>query len=374
MDATIAATRGRPLRQRLHLWLRHLHLWLTAAAAVPLLVLSLSGAVLVFGHEIDKALEPAIWRVEPRGEPLAVDAVIDHVRRQVPSVRVWSIGQGREPGDAWVLWLAAGAGVVTVDPYTGTVLRHYNPQGTVNGVVTALHRWLLVDGPARSWVRHAVSAASLVLIIQVVLGVWMWWIPARRWRNATPDFSRGARLAVFRLHQCAGLVTAALMVLVAFTGMSLYWITPTRAVVEAVAGSAVTMPPKPDHTGLAPLAGLDRALAVARLTVPDGRLLHFRVPQKPGEPLIAAFATADTATPTHVVVGEEPPTVVERRDGRSVSGASWFWDIRYRLHIGDFAGTGALGTAVRAVWVVVALMPAAFVISGLWLWVKRRAP
>lgn len=372
MDTTLAAGRRTPSRARLYGWLRSLHLWLTALTAVPLLVLSLSGAFLVYGHEIQKALEPEVWRVEPRGERLPVATLLARVREQAPDVRVWSMGTGEGAGDAWVLWLADGAGVINLDPYTGTVLRRYHPHGTVNGVVTALHRWLLVDGPARPWVRHAVSAASLVLMVQVVLGVWLWWLPARRWRNATPDFSRGARLAVFRLHQCAGLATAVLMLVVAFTGISLWWIAPTRALVETATGTAVGKPIRPDAVAHAPVPDLDRALAVARVAVPDGRLMHFRVPQKAGEPLMATFGTPGTSTPSQILVGGEPPAVLSIRDGREASAATWFWEIRYRLHMGDFAGDGVVGGLVRALWVALALMPAAFVISGLWLWMKRR--
>ena len=46
--------------------------------------------------------------------------------------------------------------------------------------------------------------------------------------------------------------------------------------------------------------------------------------------------------------------------------------VSYRLHMGDFAGDGVVGGLVRVLWVALALMPAAFVISGLWLWMKRR--
>src|SRR3546814_17896844 len=41
--------------------------------------------------------------------------------------------------------------------------------------------------------------------------------------------------------------------------------------------------------------------------------------------------------------------------------------MRYPLHVGEFAGP-----LVRALWVAVALMPAAFVITGLWLYGNRR--
>jgi len=364
--------RSRPFRSRLYGWLRLIHLWFTLPAAVPLLVLSLSGAFLVYGHEIEKALAPEIWTLRPQGPRQSFDALLDRVRAQAPDVRVWSIAPGRRPEDAWVLWLADGAGVINLDPYTGDVLARYRPHSTVNGIVTALHRWLLVDGPARPWVRHAVSGTALLLMAQVVTGLWMWGLPARRWRNATPDFSHGPRLAVLRLHQFSGLVTAALLLLVAFTGISLYWIAPTRTLVEAVAGNRIAQALPTDRPGLAPIADLEGAVTLAVSAMPDARLLYVKVPSRPGEPALVTVRTPNSMVPSQLLVGSDPATILEVRDGSKASSATWFWEIRYRLHIGDFAGDGFGGIVVRGLWFLLALMPAFFAATGLWLWLKRR--
>lgn len=54
-------------------------------------------------------------------------------------------------------------------------------------------------------------------------------------------------------------------------------------------------------------------------------------------------------------------------DGREITAATWIWHMRYMLHVSDFAGP-----LVRALWVLVALAPAGFVISGLWLHLGRQ--
>ena len=51
----------------------------------------------------------------------------------------------------------------------------------------------------------------------------------------------------------------------------------------------------------------------------------------------------------------------------AATAATWIWQMRYPLHVGEFAGP-----VVRMLWVLVALMPAAFVISGFWLYGSRR--
>ncbi|HYD64384.1 PepSY-associated TM helix domain-containing protein [Azospirillum sp.] len=360
-----------PFKARLFHGLRRLHRWLTYLMAAPLLVLSLSGALLVFGHEIEGALAPHVWHVEPRGEPLSHRTLLERVRQQKPDIAVWSISAGETPADAWTLWLAGGAGVMTLDPYTGAILSQHHPHGTVRGTLVALHRWLLVDGSARPWARHLVSAVALAMMVQVLVGLWLWSLPPRPWRNAVPDFSRSARLAVSRLHQATGLATAALLLMVAFTGMAMYWTTPTRALVEAVTASRVPANPEPAAHAPAPVADLDAAVAAARAALPHGRARHVRIPAKPDHPAVVSFDTPGTLVPSHAIVGGTPPRVLALQDGREASAAGWFWAAHHHLHMGDFAG-GALGTAVRAVWVLLALIPAAFVASGLWLHARRR--
>ena len=47
----------------LYRWLRRIHLALFMVSALPLLMLSLTGALLVYGPELQEAIEPEIWVV-----------------------------------------------------------------------------------------------------------------------------------------------------------------------------------------------------------------------------------------------------------------------------------------------------------------------
>lgn len=344
--------------------LRRVHLWLTVATAGPLLVLSLTGAFLVYGEAIQSLVDGAPAPAGPGG--LTFGRAFERLAEQAPGISPWSIAPGRAPGEPWSVWLAKGAGVARLDATTGDLIARHDPHATLHGTVVALHRWLLVDGPARGWVRHAISATTLVLIVQVALGLWLWWLPPTRWRNLRPDLRRPARSIVLRLHQLAGVVTAPLLVVIAFTGISMHWTVPTRALVEVVAGDVVMADASGDHAGLPSLTDLDAAVRLAADAVPGGVVRWMRVPRWPGDPAQVGIETSDTTTPSRVTVGGAPPRVLAVRDGRRASGATWFWELRYRLHMGELAG-GAL----RPLWLVLSLTPAAFVVSGLWLWLRR---
>ncbi|MEX0759391.1 MAG: PepSY domain-containing protein [Tistlia sp.] len=63
-----------------------------------------------------------------------------------------------------------------------------------------------------------------------------------------------------------------------------------------------------------------------------------------------------------------PAAPAGQRDRRRPERGDRVLAPRYPIHIGDFAGP-----VVRALWVIVALLPAAFVVSGLWLHLDRRS-
>lgn len=351
-------------------WLRTLHLWLSLATALPLLLLSLTGALLVYGHELQSLVEPEIWTVEvpDQGQPLSFGKLLERVAEQRRDVRVWSVGLGESPEQAWTLWLAEGAGVINLDPYTGRVVDHYRQVDSPYGMVVAFHRrWLTDDRRVTPWVRHFISAVTLALILQMLVGLGLWLLPTKRLARLKIDFRRSPRAVVLRLHQLSGVFTAVILAVVAFTGMSLYWHGPTRQVVEWATGQEIAEPAEPSTQGLAPIRDLDAAIALGLKAFPEAELKHFRVPGEAGQPLVMGLKPHDAMAVNRVWIGDHPPRILASEAGMEQSAATWFWRSRYNIHIGDFAGP-----LVRALWVVVALLPAAFVVSGLWLYLDRR--
>ncbi len=351
--------------------IRILHLWLTLAAGLPLLVLSVTGLLLVFGPEIDLALEADVRLVDPPvragggpAEPQSFTALLSAVAAQAPEVRPWSMGIGETPDRAWSVWLGNGAGYLLLDPYRALVLDHQGAKESFYGTVTAIHRWWLVQGPARPWVRHLISAAALVLFLQVLVGLWLYLLPPKRLRRLA---IRRGRLAVLRLHQLTGLLTGLVLLVIAFTGMAIHWHKEMQQVVEWIGGPIRQVEP-PDFAGLAGVPDIDAAIRLGREVMPAARLLHFRVPQKPGEPVSMAVRHDSLEVPSRIWVGDDPPRVLFVDDRRDVTTAEWLWHFRYHIHYGDFAGTW-----LRVIWLFMALLPSAFIGTGIWLYLRRRA-
>lgn len=351
-------------------YLRRVHLILSLGAALPLLLLSLTGVLLVYGHELQDWVSPEHWEAKaptPDAKPLPYSELLARIATEKPDVRVWSFGIGREPDRAWTLWLADNKGILNIDPYSGEILDHYRNDESPYGFVVALHRrWLTSDPVITPGIRHFISFVSLVMIAQVLVGLALWLVPAKRMARLKVDFSRRARTVVLRLHQTTGVATAVILITLAFTGMSLYWHDPIEAVVEAVTSQEIRKRTEPDMTNVADIRDIDAAVMIGKTAFPDRKLLHFRAPQ-PGKPLSLGFGGDDNIRTHQVWVGDHPPRVLAVDRADDLDAANWFWRARYWIHTGDFAGP-----VVRALWLIVALLPGAYVVSGIWLFIQRR--
>ncbi|MEQ8585281.1 MAG: PepSY-associated TM helix domain-containing protein [Thalassobaculaceae bacterium] len=353
--------------------LRRLHLWVSLTAAVPLLVLSLTGALLVYAPELQRALDGEARNRGPVDVLLSPTALVDRVAEQRPDLDIWSISVARD--DLWTAWLSGGAGVLHLDPASGDILDHFQPKDRFEGWLTALHRRYLVDGPAASWVRHGVSAVALLMIVQFAIGLWLWLKPPTPFRRLPVSFRQSARFGILRLHQATGIASFLILTAVALTGMAMYWHAPMRAALEWVTASTVEEARPPKIDGLAPLRDLDTAVATARAAVPGATLNHFRLPRHPGDAVVVGLMPegGGEGQATRVWVGDDPARVLYTYAAHEANLATTIWHMRYVIHVGKFGKGTSWGPLVRALWVPMALLPAAFVISGLWLyWGRRR--
>lgn len=178
-----------------------------------------------------------------------------------------------------------------------------------------------------------------------------------------------------RLHLAVSLAVAVPLLVLSLTGaLPVYapeiqrLVSPTGWSVP-MAGETLSRVERPEPApfeGLRPIADLGEALSLAMAEAPEAELRTIRPPDTPGAPLIATLFAPDQTAPTRIWFGDDPARVLFVRDGREITATTWIWHMRYMLHVSDFAGP-----LVRTLWVLMALAPAGFVISGLWLHLGR---
>lgn len=346
-------------------WLRTVHLWMTLILGLPIVVVCVTGAILVGVHQYQRLFDPAGERIAAAGAPLSHGRILARIAAQRPDIKVWGLMAADRPDMPWTAWLAGGGGVLKLDPYNGDILRQFRPRQTFEGWVAALHRRWLVDGGWSRTARAAVSAATLALMIQVVLGLWIWLARPGRLRRLAVAPGQPTRVLILRLHNLAGVITAGFILLICFTGIAMFWHESARTVIETLTGSRIADDELPPFDTLAPIADLDGAITLGAAALPEARLRGVRPPARPGQPAILNFDVPGQATVAHVWVGDAPPRVLAVHDGRGLNAATRFWRMRGRLHAGDF------GLATSLIWMLMSLMPVGFIGTGLWLYWRR---
>ncbi len=352
------------------LWLRRAHLVMAIVVGAFIICLSLTGALLIYAKDIQYLTQPQLWRVEPQSKPLGVEQIVTSVE-STTAEKVSLFMPEQQPDLAWQLKLSSGD-YVSVNPYSGKILHRYEYYSTLYGYTMALHRWLLFEDadnkkPLRDWV----SICALVLIIELVLGFYLWVKPKNRLKRLVIKPKAKLRILLYQLHTVLGVYLLLPILLIAFSGMAFNWKPQTKAVVEWLSFDEVEARPKPptiavNFHGLP--YDLNSATTRAKTTFPDSQLFRIYMPDKASDSIAFRVQNpGESHAYSWVWVNPYNSEVVAQYDASKAGVATQVWNFKYKFHIGDFAGP-----IVQFVWLILALAPTFFTVSGLYFWLQRH--
>ena len=347
-----------------------LHRWVGLLAGVLLAVIGLTGSALVFRAEIDRALNPRLLVVEPRGTARPLGDLVAAASAAFPDDvprRVRFAQRADAPVEVW-MGLKPDR-FVYVDPYTARVLGARRPTEFLTGWLFEVHAHLLAGETG----HLVVGIGALILVGLAISGLWVWWPGRRKVRTAlTVARDRGRRRLVFDLHRAGGFYVAGFLLLSGVTGASLVFHERFEAALNGAFRSApIPPPPTAASSPALPRLPLDSALAVAERVAPGGYVSYVYVPAGPADPTVVR-----KRLPGELHQNGKTFVYVDPRDGRVlglVSGpaaptGARVYSALYPLHTGV---TGGLPT--RLLLVLVGLTPAALFVSGVLMW-RARAP
>ena len=353
-------------------WL-FLHRWLGIVLGAYFLIIGVTGSLLVFGREIDRALNPGLLTLPKQGEyrPLSAvvqafrsrypDAPMTYVNYPVPPDGVFNIRSG--PNQASQLY-------AYVNPYTGEIIGDRTRIGSLYGFLCYLHFYLLFG--QTGWTLNGYGALLVTMLILV--GVWLWWPRPRAgvWKGRfLVRSTAGKSRLLFDLHNAAGVYPILFSLIFTVTAIFFAFPDPSRRVLDAMFGSSPNpvfdLRPAP---GAAPLP-LDQLVAAADAAI-EGRILRVSFPQRRSDPLLVRKEWDDwNQTRNHAMVAVDPYTghILEVYDSRRHESAGRLilqW--AYPLHFGLWGGL-----ATRVLYVFLGLLPVVSFATGFWRWRLRKA-
>ena len=218
--------------------LLYLHLWIGLAAALFLIVVSISGAVIAFEPELNRAFHPELTRVTPTSKALDWDTLRARVEAQTPKWKVIRFYFPERPDLSTYLRLRNASTHkirhIYANQYTGEVLGSTEDGSDWILKVHDLH----VNFLSGKIGNQVVTWSTGALLLLSVTGIVLWW-PRRVFRFHRS--SAGVRLNR-DLHLSLGFWSAVAMFGFAVTGLSLHYQTGKLLDLLNTPRNAVAMP------------------------------------------------------------------------------------------------------------------------------------
>lgn len=346
-----------------------LHGYIGIIAGILLVVIGVTGSLLVFSHEINHLVHPQLLQVAPQVEPVSPQQVVDIAQAFQPSLKPHRITMPRSPNEAYTVMMLSPNDEYTdiyVNPYGGAVLGSLPWKQTVGGWLIDLHVHLF----AGDWGMNLVGICGGVFLVMGITGLLLWngWKQLRfgfkiRWQAPW-------QLVNYDLHKAIGVLSVALLSLIAITGMAMvFW-----ASFETAVYSLTRSPKPPEFTSkiipnAAPM-GINELLQKAETALPEGKVFKFFPAKTPD-----ATFNIWMEVPHEYEFNKNPYLRLDQYSGEVLHISGWKNDslgdrllsAPYVLHVGNYGGL-----FTRILYFLIGLAPLVLLITGFVLWNRRR--
>lgn len=367
MAASPATLHTSPLRRVLFA----VHLWTGVVVGLYLLVVSLSGAALVFRIDMQRALHPQLLLPQDggAGAQRPVAEVLRALQSRYPDSRISGVDAPSVNRPVYLAYVSDVSGFrsVLVDPVTAKILGELEDHVLIS-TLQRLHFNLLLGSSGR--IVNGVGA--LCLLVMCISGAVIWWRGRGRWHRGLRVRARSGFAQFNReLHSATGFWTIVLLLMWAITALNFVFPKQFRAVVNSVSPLSASARELSDvaHAGITEPTW-EALLAKAQQARPGEFVARVILPGKPDD-AFQVWMAREQPTPMGADVTE--PVHLDRYTGEliePVQQGSSAGDVIMRwtapLHVGHFAGNGA-----RIAWLILGLAPSVLFVTGLLSWWRR---
>lgn len=351
------------------------HKWSSIICTIFMLMLCVTGLPLIFHHEIDDLLHEEVKAAEvPAGTPLAsldkvIASVIANEPGHVPHFLIW------DPDNADVLLVSIGKTIeenpannrlARVGAHTAAFLDAPDMSGRFTSIMLKLHTDMFAGLPGKLFL----GLMGLLFCVAIVSGVVVYAPSMRKLKFGAYRTSRPRIVRWLDIHNLTGIVLVVWMLVVGFTGVINTWADLVLKLWQFGQLSEMTASYKnntlPEHP-----SSVDAAVRVAEGVTPGMK------------PAFVAFPGTFFSSKSHYAVfmrGNTPltsklvkPVLIDATTGAFTEGRDLPWYvvtllISQPLHFGDYGGL-----PLKIIWAVLDIITIVILVTGLYLWLRRRA-
>ncbi|HVI47452.1 MAG TPA: PepSY-associated TM helix domain-containing protein [Chitinophaga sp.] len=350
------------MKQYLRKQLFRIHRIIGLLVGALLLLLSTTGAILVFSEEIDHSLHSNIYHITPGTQPKPLQELMNQARLSLRgnAPYLYFLRLPQEPQEPAVIRAEYSSDhkiYIYLNPYTGEVIHQHTGKGNLNGFLLYLH-FTLLSGKTGATI---ILIGGILLLISVVTGILVyrkaiskvlffrvkleWHSRTRRWRN---------------LHRIVGVWALLFNLLIAFTGIMI-----ERKVLDARK--------KGDDTIATPALAVsyETLLSKARAQIPEFKPVSIRPPKKNGDPVRVLGHAREAAFwglySSSVFFDAHTGNVKKTVDFSQAPFTDKFNACIVPLHFGNYGGI-----PVKILYSLFALTPGLLSVSGFLIWYRRK--
>jgi len=221
------------------IFFRRIHLYLSLAAGLVILIACLTGAILVFEKDLQMAFNKERYYVKAGAEKLSPDELVKFVKDSFPKAKINSVKLYEDADRSAEVSISLAPGkkkpaqssakpsqqrqpgfTIFIDPYTGKILEKYSYQETWFYTVFSLHRWLL--GGNDSIGKYIVGISTFIFLFILITGVVLWWPKTRNIikQRFKVKWDAGWKRLNHDLHIVFGFYSCIFLFIFAFTGLA----------------------------------------------------------------------------------------------------------------------------------------------------------
>jgi uncharacterized iron-regulated membrane protein len=356
---------SRPQAHPVRRALFQIHLWLGITIGLYLTVICLSGSLLVFRSDMQRAAFPELLASSHTGAPADIVDVLAALEATYPGQRVSGIDAPTVYRQTYLAYVAEGDRFHTIlsDPADGHVLGELPPESWI-GSLQSLHFNLLLGRTG----RLLNQIAALCLLGLLLSGAVIWW-QGRHWKRGF-SLRKGPWPGLLRnFHGATGIWLWAVLLMVTITASSLMFPSQFRTLVDALTPAMRAESATRHSDARAGTLSAAQIIRAARTLYPSEYISRVVLPTDSDPTYQINFARrsptplAPSAQGTRYFNGATGTQVdAHRSPGVTDQVIAWM----DAMHVGNFAGNGT-----RILWSLLGLVPPLLFVTGAVLWWRR---
>ncbi len=322
-------------------WILRIHLWLGLTAALFLIVLGLSGAIIAFEGDYDHWFNTRLWYVTPQAQRLSQQSLFEMVQQRFAPARVEAIQMQDGRADLAQDYFLTPTLEVFVNPYNGAILgtRDQDPLllkviGTIHQLHIRLVHIRIGNTDVGKWL---VEIAGLEMLVLIPTGLILWW----RKKQWSINWKASWKRINWDLHNIIGIYVGIVLLLATVTGFfisfeqPIYWITHSGHLERT---------PQPRSTPIgseSPRPDLDSVLQASDEALPNATTVAVVLPARPTSPYVFEKRVPQDASLTvhsAVYIDQYTGKVLKVEDFNKISAGYRAVRINRSLHTGDYWG------------------------------------